>query len=611
MDNPEADLEEGYGKLDILSLPVELLVYMMSFLTTMREKVKLRYVSQRLRVVSETPSLWSIFVWPYYDRREECSLMKSLKSCGRFIKRFVLPDHVTPPTLFKMLEHCSNVTDLSLPVVTELDSKQLKTAVQHIKHLNKLEVQLSTDIKPLLLIDGLEQLVVHVSKQHYPMCLPWVQEWMRNGFLPSHFTLIANFDDEIESVFLESLLNWNFTPPVGHTAYLKHYKIFRSPLNLYPCIPDYQLVFGESVTLPFVKPSSFGIFLDWDMATVTDCIYDGKIIGKADTGVYNFFQNVVLNKVVDNLDFITEFDFAHSETLQSGNLEQVALACPNLQRLNVYGNDDCLNPLRGLLMIANHCHHLCGLNMRDISVKDVESQLGLWEILSNSMNLTHLAIDVCFLHCKFDNVFEQKLINLFQKCTTLQALQFDSCFDEEWCEVCANGEIKWHLLSYFPSLQYCNVNNSHPSLVQDIIGDCKELTVFICQSFDCLLISPVITTNLQQIFIHAFSTNIPDIFMQSVSAHGLLEHVNLSVNSVTMEGIITLIRNSSELLSFIIYTKNLIYICGRNEITAKDNLRDSLQLQFPNRKLFRVGSFTVGQSFIPISVRTDFLPLWD
>ena len=73
-----------------------------------------------------------------------------------------------------------------------------------MKHLKKLEVHLSTDIKPLLLIDGLEELVVHVSKQHYPMCSPWVQEWMRNGFIPSHLTLIADLDYEIESVFLDS-----------------------------------------------------------------------------------------------------------------------------------------------------------------------------------------------------------------------------------------------------------------------------------------------------------------------------------------------------------------------------------------------------------------------
>ena len=74
---------------DILRLPVELLVYIVSFLPTVRGKVKLRYVSRTLQVVSETPSLWSEFVWPLYDRREEHSVMNVLKTCGDYIKRLV------------------------------------------------------------------------------------------------------------------------------------------------------------------------------------------------------------------------------------------------------------------------------------------------------------------------------------------------------------------------------------------------------------------------------------------------------------------------------------------------------------------------------------------
>jgi len=105
--NYKTELEESCGQISILNLPVELLVYIASFLATMRDKVKLRYVSQKLRAISETPSLWRVFVWPYYDCREEGSLIKSLKPCRRFIKKLDFPDHVAPPTLFKMLEQCN------------------------------------------------------------------------------------------------------------------------------------------------------------------------------------------------------------------------------------------------------------------------------------------------------------------------------------------------------------------------------------------------------------------------------------------------------------------------------------------------------------------------
>ena len=108
---------------------------------------------------------------------------------------------------------------------------------------------------------------------------------MKKSFVPYHLNLIADFDYELEREFLQSLLQWNFTPLVGYTSYFKHYSKLKSPLSLYPPIPDYQLVFDQTIVLPFVKPSSFGIFLDWDMVTLTDCICDGKIVCKANTGV--------------------------------------------------------------------------------------------------------------------------------------------------------------------------------------------------------------------------------------------------------------------------------------------------------------------------------------
>ena len=47
-----------------LDLPNEVLVKIISFLPETRDRVKLRYVSQEIRSISETPSLWRYFVWP-------------------------------------------------------------------------------------------------------------------------------------------------------------------------------------------------------------------------------------------------------------------------------------------------------------------------------------------------------------------------------------------------------------------------------------------------------------------------------------------------------------------------------------------------------------------
>ena len=70
-----------------------------------------------------------------------------------------------------MLQLCSNVEQLSLPLGSiNVDLDELRLAVQHTEHLEKLEVKLSTDIKLLLQIGRLKELTVHVAKQHHSLC---------------------------------------------------------------------------------------------------------------------------------------------------------------------------------------------------------------------------------------------------------------------------------------------------------------------------------------------------------------------------------------------------------------------------------------------------------
>ena len=84
------------------------------------------------------------------------------------------------------------------------------------------------------------------------------------------------------------------------------------------------------------------------------------------------------------------------DDVYSDQLEQLAIACPNLQRLNLLQSRHCLKSLQGLRTIASSCRSLQGLNLMAISVKDVENEIKLWEILSN-MKLTHLGVDLCVL----------------------------------------------------------------------------------------------------------------------------------------------------------------------------------------------------------------------
>lgn len=79
--------EDFLRNCTILNLPVELLIYIVSFLPSVDDRMKLRYVSRKLRsIVSETQSLWHDFELPLYDCRQERSVMNVLKACGDYIK---------------------------------------------------------------------------------------------------------------------------------------------------------------------------------------------------------------------------------------------------------------------------------------------------------------------------------------------------------------------------------------------------------------------------------------------------------------------------------------------------------------------------------------------
>ena len=51
---------------------------------------------------------------------------------------------------------------------------------------------------------------------------------------------------------------------------------------------------------------------------------------------------------VTNLTSVTYFDASCCRVLYPGHLEQLSIACPNLQRLDLWGNSNCLSNLQGL-----------------------------------------------------------------------------------------------------------------------------------------------------------------------------------------------------------------------------------------------------------------------
>ena len=593
----EVDVGERLSKL--LTLPTELLVLIFSLLRSIRDKVKIRYISRRLRSVIETPSLWREFVWPYYDDREELCINNVLETCGEYVKRMSFPDHVTPSKLVEMLQYCNGVTHLSLPKRTKFSPWRLKGAVEHMERLEYLNVHWGyDDVKPLLLIGtNLKELTVYVSDTGgKPTPLDsWLQAWMEDGFVPQNLNLVANVSIYFILKLIDDWSQCNLQFSANHTATLKIYTSLNVPLNLIPPTPILQLQYGPTAALPFTNASKFGILgLKKDLLLLTDSCNGDKVVHKAvtmlSTRILGEVQFDLSQCKLIDLKFLTCFEATICREFLSGHLEQLSIACPNLQQLKLLRNSNCLKSLQGLQGIADHCKKLEGLNLLGIPVGNVENQVQLWEILSN-MKLTHLAVDLCML--KHDKVVKERMCYLFQQCSVLQALEVYN--DDLSCSEC--GEfVSGDLIQvcYFPVLSYCKLTRFHfqCSVVHDIVASCTRLSTL---SIHCSLyqsLSPTLTlahsSTLKQLCLSSHCAVVLDEFMEAVSAHGGLEHVVFIVQVITFGGIVALVKNSPMLITF---RAAVVQALEEDGIPNLRILKATLMEMFPHRKVFTMGSY--------------------
>ena len=177
---------------NLLSLPTEVLVKIMLHLPETLDRIRLRCVSRRLRSISETPCVWHELVWPdCINRREENCLCNLLKIYGIHVKRLSFPQHMIGPLalptilnniiyednqtilklaemseVLKILQYCSNVTHLSLPVldhpISHDPDKELKEAVQKMEHLTSLSVHCHGSFLPYFTLTvPLKELTIH------------------------------------------------------------------------------------------------------------------------------------------------------------------------------------------------------------------------------------------------------------------------------------------------------------------------------------------------------------------------------------------------------------------------------------------------------------------
>jgi len=460
--------------------------------------------------------------------------------------------------------------------------------MQSMKKLQYLDILwvLKADVKLFLLIVGypgygrtikdltIRQQVTDCSRTEALMFL--LNEWTASMLVPQTLNVVScdsglKIDEKAFDQWWILFKN-TVSQPLHHVGYFKLYMApFQDIIGLVPIFPAlcFEISFMPSFTASFVIAKDYGL-----SESERHCIQlnehitaNGYVLHRGTMMKGSCLHHIPRN--VKNIEFLTHFSATRCSFFCSEHLEQLAIVCPNVQQLNLTGSVNCLKSLRGLRAIATN-QRLEGLNIAGVSHAQLESGIKLWELLVD-LQLTHLAIDLCCLLCSegdFDT--KERIISLHQKCLKLKALQSEL---QPSCTMCCETKERL-LLSNFPSLIHFITSTN-----DFIIGDRLK---YLCYEGERGDPWEMANCNLKELCILSHTLCVPDNFMITLSAHGGLEHVIMSVKIVTHTGIAALIGNSPNLITCHVYSRGL---CGPRCFRLK------LKKKYACRKLFLCGSY--------------------
>ena len=476
---------------------------------------------------------------------------------------------------------------------------QLKKTIEEMEYLEELNIHCTTSFQPYLNLKiKLKELTIRTvirSKKDMEV----TQDWVTNGFTPPNLNIVVLNGSiypamtRCKEVLLSTWPKWNSKVPTGHVACLKLYVSYKIPLCLFQNAPLFQLRYGEAVALPFVDVTSGGLHSKWLLLTDHD---DGnKTVHKAISfeepshTMYHLACNYGIDtqlQLDDIFTTLTELDFSECY-YRTNYFKQIISNCLQLQQLNM-GYNASLS-LVELQMVATCCN-LQGLYLQRKLSPNIEFCIKAWEILSN-MKLIYLSMDIAFLgsSSKMEDIQMKQLAASFAQCTPLRALELHFSYGSR--SVAESNSNIYKLLAHFPSLEYCRLchGSEQSGCAKEVLTSCKSLRYFYCNCSVKVSLSLANNKNLQQLCISSKTTDLNDNFMDTISNHGELIHVALFVNSVTTNGITTLIQNSPDLLTFGLGEQK------HYKESYLKSLNTSLHKKFTKRKLFTIGLFGIIQ----------------
>ena len=614
----EYDVEDLESGVDFLTyrLPTELLLKIMCYLPT-RDKIMMRYVSRRLKHVSEIPLLWEEFVWPDYEPHHLRQVSDTLKTYGDRVRRILFPAHVclAPMKVLEMGRCCTKVMHLSLSKTTQLTLDHLEEILCIMTHLQQLDLCIDgsfMECTPCSVCDDkflgglfkitagrVRKLKLQINNYKNSVnIIAKLRKWATEAYypLPSIIDILTVASKKVDYNFWSELSSKLLPFEIG----LYDNKII--PMNLYLPMPLRKFRVGPAATPPLIQLNNHGItglricyLNEYDIGDAVRYTISPIGILSADKygRVHRIFDSALLCNAklfnrTNHLHAVSYADMSYSD-IRVSNLEQLAVVCPNLQRLNLKGNIGCLAHLKGLIAIVHACQNLEGLNLAGIQSISLRSYLDLWELLSSIKRLTHLAIDLCMLK-PIDSDHKGCLIDMLKRCHSLKALELHCV---RWCSECSTN--KDFIFSHFPSLTYCRLSDFVYSGLKYAITNCHKLKYlyeeFAFEELENLLpLSSV--CHLQQLYIDSLNAtyfNVTDELTHALSAHGGLECVVLHVNTITFSSLITLIKNSPNLVLLHVSSNEELF----GESCQKLYYKEKAKEMFSYHKLFAIGSFKV------------------
>ena len=635
------------------TLSVEVLVHIVSFLPT-REKIRIRCVSKTLRSISEVPSLWEDFIWSRYAPRDEKLLKHVLKIVGKYVKRIHFADHIAPSKLEAILKSCRNVLHLSLPSIHCRNFEKLIKIVHSMVNIQiSLCIQMPEDYQALersfqlcfKLFGNCKEVSVHCrfTVWNGMNSLPWLEEWANCNYMPRTLNIVVTQFYTVRSLTscLCACVPMLRGKPLQKISDIDHSACFNIYLNkgstdFLEAAPYAHLkITDSSVIFSSVKASKYGILgLDNDALLLTQGRHRGKQIWKALLTKANIEY---IDTSIISLTFVTFFDASRYGGLYPGHLEQLSIACPKLQFLDLSGNSVCLSNLQGLQSLADNCKGLQGLSLQRIHILDHEcSCIDLWEILC-TLNLSQLSIESWMMKiCDSSNaesssvisgggessraVMRQKLNQMVQRYSSLKILEVgvEAKYMLPFTQPCYNlSDNELSVITSFPSItcyRLCNLppNNCYHTLKQ-IFNQKYLRRLFLCKTSLGILSLPIESRcpNLQELCIQAVETVPTETFIDALCGSVGLECVIFHVKSLSARNIESMVEHLSNLVTFLIYLYSRAFLKSQLK-----QLKAAITTKFPKRRLFNGGNFDIHVScYLPHKNSVDYnknlLSAWD